>query len=143
MFCEQAIDHRAKRVSSRVMGSIGVDDVREHLEREAEEGALPYPEFVDASTAIPQWSTAEVRDIVDLLSRHARRGPVGPIAVLVGSDYAYGTLRMVESLAEPHCTIRPFRSRGEAEMWLASATHDALAVHDLVGREDDHLVATS
>jgi hypothetical protein len=122
MNIEQSINHEAERIDSRVIGSVGLEDVRKHLERESAEGALPYPEFIDGSAATPTLSPADIRTVVDLLSGYARRGPIGPTAVLVSDDFAYGTMRMIESMAERHCAIRPFRSRGEAETWLVSVS---------------------
>jgi hypothetical protein len=122
MYLEQSIDHRARRIDSRVTGSVGVGDVRDHIERESKQGALSYPEFVDGSAANPEMSSDDIRSIVQLLAGYARRGPVGPTAVLVSSDFAYGTMRMIEAMAEPHCAIRPFRTRAEAEAWLIAAS---------------------
>ncbi len=42
-----------------------------------------------------------------------------PTAIIVDSDDGYGMLRMLEILVEDVCAVRPFRSREEAEKWLA------------------------
>jgi hypothetical protein len=48
---------------------------------------------------------------------------LGPTAIIVVSDFAYGMMRMLEILVEDVCDIRPFRDRGEAEKWINSFTN--------------------
>ena len=67
----------------------------------------------------------EIRLIVDLVRAEARRKVLGPTAVVVSTDVAFGMLRMLrmlrmrEQLVEDVALIRPFRDDAAAVEWLA------------------------
>ena len=103
-------------------GVITADAIRDHLDRERADGALGAPELIDARGATPDVSTSEVRALVDVLGGLAHSGALGPTAVVVATDYAYGMLRMLEILADGVAAVRPFRDVDEAQRWLETAT---------------------
>jgi hypothetical protein len=121
MAFEVFADDERRRLFVVADGVITLDELRAHIVSERSDGALPYRELIDARTAIPDVSPADVREIVGLLHDSARTAGLGPTAVVVSSDYAYGMLRMLEILAEGIAAVRPFRDMAEAERWLASA----------------------
>jgi hypothetical protein len=43
---------------------------------------------------------------------------MGPTAIVVGSDVAYGMMRMMQALLDDVIPLRPFRSLADAETWL-------------------------
>jgi hypothetical protein len=45
---------------------------------------------------------------------------LGPTAVLVSDDVAFGVIRMLEVLVEDICEVRSFRDEQEARAWLAA-----------------------
>jgi hypothetical protein len=61
---------------------------------------------------------AEVRDVVDHLRQLSLDETLGPTAVVVSSDVAFGMLRMLEILIEDVVVIRPFREYDDAVKWL-------------------------
>ena len=63
-------------------------------------------------------SREEVEGAVERLRELGRVNALGPTAVVVGNDVSYGILRMLETLVEDFCDVRPFRNRAEAEGWL-------------------------
>ena len=89
-----------------------------HLGKERDEDGLPFHELIEASRVTLTLSPSEVRQIVDRLRELGRRHALGPTAVIVGDDVSYGMLRMLETLVEDVCDVRPFRNRTEAEEWL-------------------------
>ena len=113
------VDHTRQRVVVRTEGTITLDDVLAHLEEERRDAGLSYSELIDGRGSTPALSSADVRAIVDALSRVARESRLGPTAILVDTDLAYGILRMLEILVEDVCAVRPFRHQEEAEKWLA------------------------
>ena len=113
------VDHTRQRVVVRTEGTITLDDVLAHLEEERRDAGLSYSELIDGRGSTPALSSADVRAIVDALSRVAKESRLGPTAILVDTDLAYGILRMLEILVEDVCAVRPFRHREEAEKWLA------------------------
>jgi hypothetical protein len=102
-------------------GVVDFEAIRAHLVDERQDGVLGHRELIDARRATPQVSAADVRRVVELVRSEARRTRLGPTAVVVSSDVAYGMLRMLETLVNDAATIRPFRDYREAVQWLAGA----------------------
>ena len=111
-------DHQHRRVSARAEGRITLDEIREHLEEERQEPALGYSELIDARGAIPDFPPADVRVLVAWLRWLGERTRLGPTAVVVDSDLAFGIARMVEMLVDDVCQVKPFRNKLDAELWL-------------------------
>src|SRR6266550_8686323 len=111
-------DHEHRRVTARAEGSIRLEEIRDHLEEERQEPGLAYAELIDARDAIPDFSPADVRVLVAWLRWLGERTQLGPTAVLVDSELAFGMVRMVEILVEDVCLVKPFRERLDAELWL-------------------------
>ena len=111
-------DHQHRRVIAEARGPITLDELRSHLEEERQEPALSYAEIFDARGAVPDFPTADVRILVALLRWLAERTRLGPTAVVVDSDFAFGITRMVEMLVDDVALIRPFRTKLDAELWL-------------------------
>jgi hypothetical protein len=116
-------DHRARRVTARAAGPVTLEEIRQHLEEERQEPGLSYSELFDARGAIPEFAPADVRVIVALLRWLGEKTKLGPTAVVVDSDFAYGMVRIVEMLVEDVCAVKPFRSESDAESWLESFHH--------------------
>ena len=66
----------------------------------------------------PFSAPADVRRIVELLRSLSRESKLGRTAILVSTDYAYGLMRMLETLVEDVCQLRVFREEQEARAWL-------------------------
>jgi hypothetical protein len=118
------VDHARRRVYARASGPVTFGDIQTHLAEEGSEGGLPYRELVDGRDGEPQISAAEVRDVVELLRTLGKSSQLGPTAVVVDTDVAYGMLRMLEILLGDVCEIRPFRDPAEAESWLSAPKGD-------------------
>lgn len=112
------IDHERREIRTRVRGSVTLEDIRSHLDQARSAGALAYPEIYDAREAEPHFSPADVRRAVDLLRELRKGSELGPGAIIVGSDLAYGMIRMLEILVEDFLHARPFRTEEEAHRWL-------------------------
>jgi hypothetical protein len=102
-------------------GPITYDAIVAHIQEERGRRDLSYREFIDATEATADFSPSQARAIVSMLRELGKSEALGPTAVLVGSDYTFGMLRMLEILLEGVQSLRPFRSRREAEAWLADA----------------------
>lgn len=102
-------------------GEITYDDIRAHVLQERASKHLGMRELIDATGATPAFSPAQVRDIVSLLRGLGKNERLGPTAIVVGSDYAFGMMRMLEILLGDSAALRPFRKRDEAEAWLTLA----------------------
>lgn len=118
-----SIDHAERTATASAIGTIHVNEIREHLDGERVRGGLPYREFIDATRARPELDAQDTRDLVELLRTMGRRGALGPTAVVVSDDLSYGMLRMLQALLGDVAEVRPFRAGQEAEAreWLARA----------------------
>ena len=112
------VDHHRRETYAVAVGAISLADVRSHIEEERAAGGLAYPELIDAREATPDVTAAEVRDVVDQLRHMALDETLGPTAIVVGSEVAFGMLRMLEILIEEVTIIRPFRDYEDAVRWL-------------------------
>ena len=117
-----ALNPERQELFAAASGAITMDDIRTHLTQEHRNKGLAYRELIEASRATVAFSTSDVRETVEILRAYAREGVLGPTAIVVGNDLAYGMIRMLGILLEDVCELRPFRARQEAEEWLACAT---------------------
>ena len=111
-------DHEHRRVVATAVGRVTLDEIRSHLEEERQEPALAFTEVIDARGAVPDFSPADVRVMVAWLRWLAERTRLGPTAVIVDSDFAFGITRMIEVLVEDVALVKPFRDKLSAELWL-------------------------
>lgn len=113
-----SIDHARHEILATAEGQISYEEIRRHLEEERAAGGLAYAELIDARKAVPDVSSEDVRRIVEILNALGHGGPLGPTAVVVATDVAYGMVRMLQILVERVCVIQPFREYAAAVQWL-------------------------
>src|SRR5208283_3671390 len=113
-----SVDVKQRLVTTVAEGMVSVADVREHLSSEQRDSALPFRELIDARHAWIDLSSAEVREIVNLLRSLSLQHYLGPTAVVVSSPVAFGVMRMLENLVEDVCVVRAFRDFAQAETWV-------------------------
>ncbi len=112
------IDHQRGYVETVVTGPVTWADLQAHWEAELAEGGAGYPELVDATDAIVDFTADEVRRLVTILKAASETRSLGPTAIVVTTDVGFGMVRMLGILVEPFCHIHPFRDRASAEQWL-------------------------
>lgn len=117
-----AVDHQRGEMHTTAEGPITLDDIRKHLTQEHRDKGLAFRELIEASRATAAFSPADVRTTVGILREYGGEGGLGPTAIVVGNDLAYGMIRMLAILLEGVCELQPFRTRREAEQWLANAS---------------------
>ena len=111
-------DHQHRRVLATAEGRVTLEEIRSHLEEERQEPALRYTELFDVRDAVPDFPPADARILVAWLRWLGERTRLGPTAVVVGGDLAFGITRMIEMLVEDVALVRPFRNKLDAELWL-------------------------
>jgi hypothetical protein len=116
------IDHDRRQVDAVAIGPITYTDVENHLLAERNSEGLAYREFVDAREATLVFASypAQVRQMVALIRSLGKESTLGPTAVLVADDFAFGIMRMLEALVEDVAEIRPFREEQLARAWLVA-----------------------
>jgi hypothetical protein len=119
MAVTQKVDHDRCEMYAIADGPITMDDIRKHLAAEHGDRGLGYRELIEASGATVDFSPSDVRTTIGLLRAYGQEEALGPTAIVVGNDCAYGMMRMLAILLEDVCALQPFRTRLEAEEWLA------------------------
>jgi hypothetical protein len=114
------IDREKREIHAVAVGPIAYQDVEEHLRQEQQWGGLEYRELIDARGAGLAFSPEDLRKIVELLRIMGHDTKLGPTAVVVSTDYAFGLIEALEKLAAGVCEIRAFRDETDARAWLAS-----------------------
>jgi hypothetical protein len=115
---KHVIDHQRGYMEAVVTGPVTWDALQSHWEAELADGGERYPELIDATDATVEFTAEEVRRLVTILKAAADTRVLGPTAIVVTSDVAFGMVRMMGILVEPSCHIHPFRDRASAEQWL-------------------------
>ena len=84
------------------------------------EGGATVKIWNDLGARHDAFDAADARSLIDTVRVIAREINFGPTAVIVADDTTYGMLRMLETLLEGVCDVRPFRDaeRNAAEQWL-------------------------
>jgi hypothetical protein len=116
------VDTERNEVTTIADGTVTLDEIRAHLNREKSDSALPYRELIDARNAVVRLSCSELQQIVELLRILALNRRLGPTAVVVSTDVAYGIMTMLETFVEDVCAVKPFRDLRAAALWLNGGT---------------------
>lgn len=120
------LDRTRQLLIATAEGEIHQSDVLAHLQKEAEDQLLEYSELIIAIKVTVVLTSGEVREIVDYLRYLSQEHKLGPTAIVVSNDFAYGMMRMLGILVDQFTRIEPFRSVHEADSWLrqVSASQD-------------------
>ena len=120
----RVMDHERNEVEAVAFGPIDYAEVEKHLLEERTAEGLAYKEFIDARGAefVFALSPVEIRQIVGLVRRLSQQSKLGPTAVLVSTDFAFGIMRAMEMLLEDVTDVRTFRHENLARSWLASTS---------------------
>ncbi len=119
------INHERGEINAVAIGPTNYSDVENHLLMQRHFKGLPYKEFIDGRSAEMVLTPAEIRLIVALLRSLGQQSKLGPTAVLVPNDVAFGSMRMLQILVEDVCEVRPFRDEQEAKAWLATKSTES------------------
>lgn len=115
-------DDGRQRVVVVYSGSFQVEDVFATLARLRSEGVWLYGLIADFREVNTSPSMAEVRAILDEMSKTLQRGPV---AILVGdTPHMYGLACSYVELGRSIMRSAVFRYRDEAEKWLSGIVGD-------------------
>jgi hypothetical protein len=74
------------------------------------EKGLAYRQVIDAAGATIAFSPSDVRATVAILKGYGQEAVLGPTAIVVGNDLAFGMFRMLSILLEGVCELQPFRA---------------------------------
>ena len=112
------IDRDCNVMFTTAEGPITLQDICVHLEEERVQGGLGCAELIDARSASSAVTREDVHTLVALLRKWSELYELGPTAVVVSTDLAFGMLRMLDILVEEFCVVQPFRDMEMAQRWL-------------------------
>lgn len=114
------VNHEHTEVDAVAIGPITYSDTVNHLLNERHFSGLAYKEFIDARNAGFMWTPEEIRAIAATIRNLCEELNFGPTAILVATDAAFGTVRVLEQLIGEFAEVKPFRDEQEARAWLAT-----------------------
>jgi hypothetical protein len=116
------IDTAHSRVIATAVGDLSLVELKDFIGTvragEQREWALLF----DATSATTDISGGQVRALAMVVGSALRReGTRAPVAIVAANDALFGVMRMYQTLCEEEgfSDIGVFRTRGEAEKWLA------------------------
>lgn len=112
------VDRENGRLSAVATGGVTLADILHHLNEERLAAGLGFAEIIDGTTGTVAFSPDDLRKLVEVMRDLGTRQSLGPTAVIVSTDYAYGMMRLLEMLVDDVCKVRPFRDLADAERWL-------------------------
>ena len=106
-------------VRTTFSGTLTSSHIVEHLQERERAGVLALPQVIDARDARLDLSVEAIQELAAYTRELRLRTPIGPTAVVVASDLAYGIARMYAGFDAPDSAGHAvFRSVAEAEAWL-------------------------
>lgn len=120
------LDDSRRRIRTTISGPVTFDDVLAHVQVLVRANALACADVIDArATSGPGLFSGDIRKIAQLVGSLRRDHVVGPRAIVVTSNAAYGMVRMLAVLASPWAAVEVFREVDPAERWLRGVTRDS------------------
>jgi hypothetical protein len=114
------VDRSQQRISTVVEGPVTVADILGHLDSVRREQALPLVELIDVKrVGQPSLSPTDIWRAASAVKAVPLTGPLGPRAVIAEDDLIFGLVRIFTNLMTGTFPIQVFRSREQAEEWLA------------------------
>jgi hypothetical protein len=100
-------------------GVVTFEDIDAHLDIEQRDHNLGRPELVDARGATTDLTADQVRRLVQRATNMLRAVDLGPTAIVVDDDVAFGMARMYSLLADGAGVVaEAFRDLESATCWL-------------------------
>jgi hypothetical protein len=116
-------DDTRRRIHTTILGAVTLDDVRTYVQALVRANALGCADLIDArATSGPGLFSGDIRRIAQLVASLRGDHAVGPRAIVVTSNAAYGMVRMLAVLASPWAAVEVFREVEPAERWLRGLT---------------------
>lgn len=115
-----SINHEERLVLASAEGEVSMADLAQYVSGMVAAGGLPYRKLVDVTYAVPgALRLAELKALSRQVLDLSKAGPIGPIAVVVGSDL---DREMVEAFGKVDAgrPLAIFGDAAKARQWLDS-----------------------
>jgi hypothetical protein len=114
------IDHAACMVVATAEGVLRAHDIEDYLDGVARAATLSYRKIFDMSQCSPELSPLDMMALGNRIRAYMNVAPMGPVAIVAGSDETYRHARLFETLAVADRPLKIFRERQAARHWLDS-----------------------
>jgi hypothetical protein len=114
------IDHATCMVVATAEGVLRSNDIEDYLDGVARAATLSYRKIFDMSRCAPELSTDDIMAFGARLRGYMNISPMGPVAIVAGSDETYMSARLFEALAVANRPLKIFREHQAARDWLDS-----------------------
>jgi hypothetical protein len=110
--------HGKRLVITIAKGEVLPQEMLDYLADLDASGARPYGKIFDVTALEMPITSESIQALAALVRQREREGPVGPIAVVVGSDEVLRQALVFATNAKVERPIRIFREQHEARKWL-------------------------
>jgi len=114
------IDHAACMVVATAEGVLRAHDIEDYLDGVARAATLSYRKIFDMSRCSPELSPLDITALGNRIRAYMNVTPMGPVAIVAGTDETYLHARLFEALAVADRPLKIFRERQAARHWLDS-----------------------
>jgi hypothetical protein len=117
-------DRNAGILRTKAEGALDYEEIYTHLIQERNAAGLSWPEIVDARAASFDVTDGEIRALIWLLYSFGETHELGPTALVVSTDIAWGVVRMMGAIAGDMAPVAPFWTTEDAEAWLSDRAQE-------------------
>lgn len=112
------IDPETRRVTITADGDFTRGDIEDYVRAVYAGGAVNWAKLFDGRVGRPAMGHEDILALGVLFRSYAQRGPVGPLAVVVGDTQVERIERLLGILAAADRPMRVFRSLAPAQRWI-------------------------
>lgn len=112
------IDSKTRRVTITADGDFTRGEIEDYVRAVDAGGAVNWAKLFDGRVGRPAMGREDMLAVGVLFRSYHQRGPVGPLAVVVGDSQVERTERLLGILATADRPMRVFRSLEPAQRWI-------------------------
>jgi hypothetical protein len=116
--------HGKRLVITIAKGDVLPGEMFDYLDRLDKGGARPYRKIFDVTALEAPFTAESVQALAELVRERELEGPVGPVAIVVGTEQALAKAQLFAVGASVRRPIRIFREQHEARRWLDGLGED-------------------
>jgi hypothetical protein len=115
-------DDARRRLVAAATGKLTLSELQTFIRTERAGDRRTWPLILDLADASASISASDIEAVANTVGDRLRvEGPRAPVALIAADDLRFGLGRMYQTFCEQHGvdTVRVFRTRAQAEAWLA------------------------
>jgi hypothetical protein len=112
------VNHAARLVSAKATGELSRADFEDYLDGLVAAATLSFRKVLTMSDSRLALSSEDMAALGARIRGHESRGPMGSVAMIVGSDELYDQIRLFESVVGADRQLKIFRDAEMAYAWL-------------------------